>query len=174
VGLSDAHGLLATVLVGEQHRYAREDVLVSLARPADDIAIVEVVALSAKGETAAQLHEEGKLPHRRDPVVGQAVEVTVEHAGVACLAQEDERIRRWLEPWLHEGLECLPGLGVMVLHKGHRMHGVHRDERVVEDLGEVDTAVRAARGKEVVVQRHIEEAHALLVTEIGHEIVHVR
>ena len=43
-----------------------------------------------------------------------AVEIAVEDAGVAGVAEEDQCVGEWLEEWLDGGFERLVGLGIVI------------------------------------------------------------
>lgn len=43
-----------------------------------------------------------------------AVEIAIEDAGVAGVAEEDQCVGEWLEEWLDGGFERLVGLGIVI------------------------------------------------------------
>ena len=76
--------------------------LVSQARPADDVGIIEIVCLLSPGAVSTQGEQSVQLPADGiDPVMRNAVIIPLENTGRAALAQEDQRIGKGLEPALN-------------------------------------------------------------------------
>ena len=142
--VADVHSLLARPRVAQHARQAVRVVRGALARPADAGRVVEVVVLLAVGVQLAGQAEVGQLAAagggegldivRR--VAADAVQVAVEDARVAGLAEEDQRVGERLEEGLDADFEGLVGLRVVVPGRL-----VRSAERVGKGLGTDMTSV---------------------------------
>ena len=105
--------------------HAREAVGVvprAFAGPADALRVVEIVVLLAIGVQLAREAEVGELPAAGDAegldvvagVAFDAIEVAVEDARVAGLAEEDQSVGEGLKEGLDADFERLVGLRVVV------------------------------------------------------------
>ena len=92
--------------------------------------------------------------------MGDAHQVTPEHAGVAEGPKQNQPIGRGLEPAADPAFQRLSGLRVVIVHERHRQMRTAAHQRSVKEMGHVIEAV-AARLPEMEVQRHIEQAHPL-------------
>ena len=64
-------------------------------------------------------------------------------------------------------------MGVVVVHKGHGVDGVRAHQTAVQDVGEVYVVASRGRAVEVEVERHVEEAHGALASQVALQLVHV-
>ena len=126
---------------------------VAFAQPADELRLHHEVLLLAVGVLAAQLEQEFQLVAHAVVVRAEdSDEVRPEDAGIAVPPQQDHRVGRFLEVRMDPAFERLSRLRVVVVDKGHRLHRVVRDERVVKERAQVVLAVDARR-VEVEMQR---------------------
>lgn len=122
--LANVHPLGTRAGVGQDDGTPEAAVPGAVAHEAQARRVVEVVGLLAVGVELAGEGElgEGAAARGREGLLlalrVDAVQVAVPDAGVARVAEEDERVGEGLEPVCDGGLEGLVGLGVVVHHEG--------------------------------------------------------
>lgn len=122
--LANMHPLGTRAGIGQDDGAPEAAVPGAVAHEAQARRVVEVVGLLAVGVELAGEGElgEGAAARGREGLLlalgVDAVQVAVPDAGVARVAEEDERVGEGLEPVCDGGLEGLVGLGVVVHHEG--------------------------------------------------------
>lgn len=122
VHLANMHTLGAGAGIGQDDGTPEASVPGAVAHEAEARRVVEVIGLLAVGVELAREYQLGQAAAARGReglllALGvDAVQIPVPDAGVARVAEEDERVGEGLEPVGNGRLEGLVGLGVVVHH----------------------------------------------------------
>src|SRR5512132_871362 len=114
VWAAHVHALRSAGTVGEHDRHTLGMLGVARARPADEVAVVEVVGLRTIGSVAARRKQRvEQRPHRGSSAA--AVVVRMENTRVSALAQQDQRVGVRQEPVADRVVAAvlLPGIVVV-------------------------------------------------------------
>lgn len=155
--LTDSHALLARASIAQDDGQAIGSVVGASADEAETRGLVEVVFLVAVREQLAREDQMGEFVAAAGwlfVLAFHAVQVTVEHARVALVAQQDQRVRERLEEPLDRRRHCLAGLCVVIHDHGDGGVRLGLDERFVEDGSQIAILRRGKLG-EIVQQRGV-------------------
>ena len=136
--------------------------LIAAAHPSDQVLVFKVILLPAVGISMAQLDHLAEIRHQRAVSHGVAVVVGIEHTGDTLLPQQNQCIGQRFEPVVHKRFQALAVLGIMVIDKGHGIHGPLPCQCMVENGAQIVILARLGGIEDVVVQRHVKECHLVV------------
>ncbi len=163
VQLAHVHRLLCIALVGNQQGQTGVRVLfIPSAHEPYDMGSVEVIPLLPVGTLTPQFQQRVNEPAMDGFFSMHAVVVPVEEAGITLFLQQNERIRRWLEPVRHWGFKGLPRLRIVIVHESNGKGGVRLHKRPLHESPQVKISPLLRGLVKIEVQRYVKKVHLLL------------
>ena len=163
VQLAHVHRLLCIALVGNQQGQTGVRVLfIPTAHEPYDMGSVEVIPLLPVGTLTPQFQQRVNEPAMDGFFSMHAVVVPVEEAGITLFLQQNERIRRWLEPVRHWGFKGLPRLRIVIVHESNGKGGVRLHKRPLHESPQVKISPLLRGLVKIEVQRYVKKVHLLL------------
>ena len=163
VQLAHVHRLLCIALVGNQQGQTGVRVLfIPTAHEPYDMGSVEVIPLLPVGTLTPQFQQRVNEPAMDGFFSTHAVVVPVEEAGITLFLQQNERIRRWLEPVRHWGFKGLPRLRIVIVHESNGKGGVRLHKRPLHESPQVKISPLLRGLVKIEVQRYVKKVHLLL------------